>query len=486
MSDLGRISGPMLKSNLERLGVDLVFENQFGDNNLYLDVNSKRIGVNTDVPSKELLVSGDAYISQNIIVDNDSQLVNLYFDSDTGVITSTGNGVTIFNGGQLFAPGLSTPSIEINDNTILGLNSNEDIIISPSGTGSLRIFSDANIAGDLNGVNDLNITGNITVGNDPAVDTLVVNPLVFGNFIPTASDTYDIGSEEFKWGGVRSRLINGLYLQTTDVSLVPDLNPNVALPPGASWYVGTNGSDTDLGYHQLAPFATIKKALSEASSGETVFIYPGTYIEEFPLEVPAGVTVKGFDIRTVIIEPTEATQDLDCFLLHSDTNISDLTIRNYYYNSTNDTGYGFRFASNYEFETRSPYIQNVTVITSETTGSLAPVNITIGPDITLFSQTSNSVNLDKTYWSQELVDSLVGQIAVIDVYPDPPLYYTVVSIETDPIMPTQWRMTVDTAFDSAGQIKPIRFYPDVELTQIVTNDIWDTTGNSVGEKWVAW
>jgi hypothetical protein len=47
-------------------------------------------------------------------------------------------------------------------------------------------------------------------------------------------------------------------------------------------------------------------------------------------------------------------------------------------------------------------------------------------------------------------------------------------------------MTVDTTFNPAGQLKPISFYPDVETTSIITNDIWDTTGNSVGEKWVAY
>jgi hypothetical protein len=47
-------------------------------------------------------------------------------------------------------------------------------------------------------------------------------------------------------------------------------------------------------------------------------------------------------------------------------------------------------------------------------------------------------------------------------------------------------MTIDTTFNLTGQLRPVSFYPDIELTQIVTNDIWDTTGNSIGEKWVAW
>ena len=112
--------------------------------------------------------------------------------------------------------------------------------------------------------------------------------------------------------------------------------------------------------------------------------------------------------------------------------------------------------------------------------------IIVGPSPTGISYTSNSVSLPKTFYSQELVDSLVGKIAVIDIYPNPPLFYIVESIETDPDTASLWRMTIDTTFNLTGQLRPVSFYPDIELTQIVTNDIWDTTGNSIGEKWVAW
>ena len=51
---IGRISGPLLKANLLRDGVDLSFETDL----LYLDVNNMRIGVNTDSPTHDLQVSG--------------------------------------------------------------------------------------------------------------------------------------------------------------------------------------------------------------------------------------------------------------------------------------------------------------------------------------------------------------------------------------------------------------------------------------------
>ena len=51
---VGRISGPLLKSNLVRNGIDLAFET----NLLYLDVNNSRLGVKTSSPQYELDVNG--------------------------------------------------------------------------------------------------------------------------------------------------------------------------------------------------------------------------------------------------------------------------------------------------------------------------------------------------------------------------------------------------------------------------------------------
>ena len=51
---IGRISGPLLKANLLREGVNLAFENDL----LYLDVNNNRIGINNATPQYDLDVVG--------------------------------------------------------------------------------------------------------------------------------------------------------------------------------------------------------------------------------------------------------------------------------------------------------------------------------------------------------------------------------------------------------------------------------------------
>jgi hypothetical protein len=173
-----------------------------------------------------------------------------------------------------------------------------------------------------------------------------------------------------------------------------------------------------------------------------------------------------------------------------------LTFNNLSYSAAYETSLNYSYTLNQDiaggriFDNGSYIYHNFSFATAWASGSgtytFTPTPITVGPGTTGYSPTSNSVTLSKADYSQELVDSLVGQTTVIDRYPNPPLIYTVVSIVTDPLSPTEWRMTVDTTFDPAGQYKPISFYPDAGSIEIVTNDIWDTTGNSVGEKWVAW
>lgn len=132
--------------------------------------------------------------------------------------------------------------------------------------------------------------------------------------------------------------------------------------PGNSYFITKNGSDTNDGKSVGNAFASLSKALTSCSSGDTIQISAGIYTETFPLEIPQGVTVIGAGIRSTFIQPSDATKDKDCFLLNGDTGVSDLTIGNFYYNSTNDTGYGFRFKSGMKTISRSPYIQRVTVL----------------------------------------------------------------------------------------------------------------------------
>lgn len=493
-AELGRISGPLLSANLLRNGVDLAFENDLlylkvspsvsntnpDDGDLNPQSGGNAIGINTDAPWHPLTVNG-TFKSLNLIATSQADIANTTFV--TNKIQNAINSIYLqpdqSSDPIITSTKFATANLEISNQLIKNIVTDSDIDLSPTGKTIFNTYK-VNVNGNLHATGDITWDGNITFGTDD-LDSVAFKAEVKSNIIPDTNDQYDLGSLSKNW--------NTLYVQDVNAGVstnnsVTVNNINLISTVGKTIFVSTNGSDTAAGLHEHNPVRTVKKALQLASSGDEVVIYPGTYEEQFPLTVPQGVAVRGSNIRAVTVVPTVATNNKDAFLLNGETTVSNLTVKDYFYDSVNNTGYAFRLANNFNCTTRSPYIQNVTVITTENIDSAG--SVTVGPATTLFSFTSDSVNLSKDFYSQALVDSLVGQIAVIDRYPSPPLYYTVVSIVTDSSNSNEWRMTVDAPFNTAGQLRPISFYPDVGLTQIVTNDIWDTTGNSIGEKWVAW
>jgi hypothetical protein len=82
--------------------------------------------------------------------------------------------------------------------------------------------------------------------------------------------------------------------------------------------------------------------------------------------VPTGVAVKGTSIRSVTIVPDSTTQSETAFLLNGETTVSDLTVKDFY-----APGYAFAFAPGFTVSSRSPYVQNITVLTKGTTISIS-------------------------------------------------------------------------------------------------------------------
>lgn len=359
MSDLGRISGQMLKANLERLGIDLAFETDL----LFLDVSNGKVGVRTDVAPRELTNNGTLHTT-NLIVDSGLfTLGDFQLNGSTGVISNNGIPLDIISASGItnFNEALATNRIIFKNNFIGDVVSNESLILNPNGAGIVDLQADVDVTGDLHATGNVTLDGQITFG-DNSTDTVTISSEINSDVTPDVSDTYDLGSQTKQWGQLHSRLLNGQLLQTTDFS-VPGID-SIARRPGNTWYVSAvNGSDTNEGDHQLGPFRTVKHALGQAQPGDNIYIYDGEYEEEFPLTVPQGVSVRGEGIRSVKIYPHTATNDKDAFLLNGETTITDITVSDFYFNSTNNTGYAFRFANNYNSGARSPYIQNVTVLT---------------------------------------------------------------------------------------------------------------------------
>ena len=156
---VGRISGPLLKSNLIRNGIDLAFENDL----LYLDVNNLRVGVKTSSPQYELDINGTTKTT-NLVVDTDATIAGVNFNNNT--ISTTND---YLNLGTLdtivYHNKLRVDSIDIEGNLISSNDSNANIEFRPNGTGTVDIFSNLNVDGDVHVTGNITADGYIVIGD---------------------------------------------------------------------------------------------------------------------------------------------------------------------------------------------------------------------------------------------------------------------------------------------------------------------------------
>jgi hypothetical protein len=362
--EMGRVSGPLLSENLLRNGEDLAFET----NLLYLDVNNRKIGINNDSPTRQLSVA-DARTSY-LVVDTQADIANFSIltnkiQNPLGTIYLRPNQTT---DPTIKVTGLQTADLRFTNQKIENLTNDSNIEINPTGTGIVKfISSTVNIDGTLHATGNVTWDGTIVFGNN-SFDNVTFNTDITSDLLPDNS-TYGLGSLSKYWKTLYSVNVKATDITSSTEITVNDIN--LVLTPGKTIYVSTTGNDNLSGLHAHAPYKSLNVALSNAVSGDEVVIFPGTYTEIFPLTVPQGVSIRGTSVRAVIIKPTVATKSNDAFLLNGDTTVSFLTVQDFFYDSVNNTGYAFRFANNFKSLFKSPYIQNVTVITKGSVTSIS-------------------------------------------------------------------------------------------------------------------
>ena len=346
---VGRISGPLLKSNLIRNGIDLAFETDL----LYLDVNNNRIGVKNSSPQYDLDINGTMRTT-NVQIDNNLDIADINIQGNTISTTQQYlNLGTLDN--VVYQNKARIDGIDIQGNVISTNDSNSNLEFRPNGTGEVHVHSDMNVTGNIHATGNISADGDIVIG-DADTDSITINAEIGSDIIPDQTDTFKIGEPGKIWSEVHAQtLFTGeINTQSLFVSGI-----DLTLRAGNLIYVSENGDDTHSGTHQQDPVATIAQGLSLATAGDTVIVTPGVYTEVFPLTIPVGVTLKGTGIRSVTIQPTVGTNTNDAILLNGETTVEDLTVSGFF-----SPGYAFKFANDITVSSRSPYIKNVTVITA--------------------------------------------------------------------------------------------------------------------------
>ena len=377
VTNVGKISGQLLKANLTRTS-DLLIDNTQTTSTptLFIGHTNNRIGIKTDSPTRELLVNGDTKIAGDSIQTNSMTVGNLTFNGVTSTVTASVGKINLNSSGSHVFSELRTDNLAFTNSGIRSLGGSDIMIYPGPGTGKFIIPTDLKSYGGIHATGDITFDGSVFLGGDGSEDSLTIGADIHSNLIPDVTGTYDLGETGKRWGDVRLASMPGLNDVTIDntISLA-----GVAVNLGIQnkWYVSTNGADNLAGNHPNFAFGSIKHALSyiqESSGGpHQLHILPGTYIEDFPLEIPENVSIKGSGIRSCIIKPRVQYRGNDAFIMNNATMVADVTITDFQYVPAEDKGYAFRFSTNAGIVSKSPYVQNVTVLThGETTSASDP------------------------------------------------------------------------------------------------------------------
>jgi len=343
---VGRITGPLLASNLARDGVDLAFETDL----LYLDVVNGQVGIRQASPQYTLDVNGTLHALQ-LIVDTTGTIGLMTFTSTTSSSTISSS---------------------------LG-----PISIAPSGQENIYLVGNTFVTGDVRATGNFYAQGNIQLGVTTATDTISfggeintdLTPFISsGTFVSTVTNTgttvtnfvtntsvfsgFNFGSSSSYWA---SGYFQDLYANTispadtgTNITMFPNPVTNSKGLPGNALtingdirvyggsplgtapvvsnvlYVTMDGNDNNDGRAEDASRAcrTIGGAVNSPfyKQGKVIKVRSGHYYENNPIQLLPYTSVIGDDLRTTFIEPLNKTVDL--FWVNSGVYIAQMQFRN--------------------------------------------------------------------------------------------------------------------------------------------------------------
>ena len=115
----------------------------------------------------------------------------------------------------------------------------------------------------------------------------------------------------------------GINMTATQTSGKGKVTIDAYKPVGRTIFVAQNGNDDNTGLAENHPKRTVKGAASIALKGDTIKVFPGTYIENNPIVLQEKVAIEGTELRNCIITPRYT--DLDLFHVNNSCHVTDLS-----------------------------------------------------------------------------------------------------------------------------------------------------------------
>jgi len=291
---VGRISGPLLKDNLLRNGVNLAFET----NLLYLDVVNSRLGIKTTAPQYDLDINGTTR-SSYLYTTTQADLASFTITGST--ISSTSNTITFTPNGvnpTIFSGTIRVGNLGLTGNVLSSTDTNGNINIVPNGTGSINLNSNVLITGNLHATGNITADGNIQLGDNASTDTVSFTGEVNSDIVPRVNNTYNLGSNALQWNNIYAQTANFTNFNITNFiasSLSTSGTPSLTISGNTISSVGTdadvNISTTGTGGVLLGNFKFYQNTITNTVANSVTQLTQATYSWNASIAVGSAITL---------------------------------------------------------------------------------------------------------------------------------------------------------------------------------------------------
>lgn len=203
--------------------------------------------------------------------------------------------------------GVSTADLAYSLSDAANINSGIIDAARLAGTYNINVSSAASASNLAPGLYAVNISGNAATATTAA--GLTPNANVNTTGIITANSFFGSG---INLAGIVTQITVGTGLTLTSSQLLGKGTVRVGIKTsiGKTIYVSYLGSDTNTGLVESDAKRTIKAAAALALPGDTIKVFPGTFVENNPITLAKDVSIQGTELRNCIITPQNPGQDL--------------------------------------------------------------------------------------------------------------------------------------------------------------------------------
>jgi hypothetical protein len=255
--------------------------------------------INTGIASVGFSTISNAYIGILTVG-------NIY---STGIFTAT-SFVGNLTGTATTATNLSNAA-NITTGTISSSRLSGTYNISITGDSKASVASVASTAidvvGGIGSIKELYVSGIATLGFTTISNLTVSGITTLG--IASATSFYGSG---INLVGIVTQITIGTGLSLTSSQLLGKGTIQVGIKTsiGKTIYVSYLGSDANTGLVESDAKRTIKAAAALALPGDTIKVFPGTFVEDNPVTLAKNVSIQGTDLRNCNITPQDPSKDL--------------------------------------------------------------------------------------------------------------------------------------------------------------------------------